>query len=155
MLRGCSRTFRTLILRPCRRVATKLCLGGGFLGTQTHLPPKFSFFLGFRPLYFENDGKCKVCIYVKKKDTEILLFLGDVPRKFFDCGGRVPPAPPPPISTPMRPCVVIRVLFAFKLMQKSCHPKCINQLIFMNTNHTININTPSTIELEKAVMSAN
>ena len=26
-----------------RGVATKFCLGGGFMGTQTHLPPKLSF----------------------------------------------------------------------------------------------------------------
>ena len=45
-----------------RGVATKFCLGGDrFIGTQTHIPQKF------RPLYFENGGKCKIFICVRKK----------------------------------------------------------------------------------------
>ena len=63
------------------------------MGTQTHLPPKFSFssdfghfilkmlidYWGFRARQLrgqfapnsENVGKCKICICVKEKDTEI------------------------------------------------------------------------------------
>ena len=40
-------------------------------GQIRHLISSSMFLLGFRPLYFENGGKCKIFVCVKKRYTEI------------------------------------------------------------------------------------
>ena len=61
-------------------VATKFCLGGRIHGHPKLPTPKIIFFLGFRPLYFENVRLFKKNIRVKKKVAEISSFLGGRPR---------------------------------------------------------------------------
>ena len=44
--------------------------GDGFMGTQTHLPPKFSFSSDFGHFIWKMEN-AKKCIRVKKKDAEM------------------------------------------------------------------------------------
>ena len=67
--------------------ATKFCLGDRFMINQIQLPQFF--ILGFRPLYFENVGKCKKSV---QKKVWNILFLEEVPRWFCNWGTR-PPSP--------------------------------------------------------------
>ena len=66
--------------------------GGRIHGHPNPPTLKIDFLLEFRPLYFENGGKCKIFICVKKKDTEISSFLGARPPLIFQLRGRVPPS---------------------------------------------------------------
>ena len=64
-----------------RGVATKFCLGDGFMGTQTHLPPKFSFssdFGHFISKMLENAKFAHVSIKMILKYYN--FWGGDVPR---------------------------------------------------------------------------
>ena len=55
--------------------------GDGFIGTQTHLPPKLSFYSDFGHFILKNGGKCKIFICVKKKKMlKYHHFWGAVPR---------------------------------------------------------------------------
>ena len=76
--------------------------GVGFIGTQTHLPQKFSFSSDFGHLIWKMLGKCKI-VYVSRKIywNRYLNFWGDRPRGFQKCGGRDPRDPPPPSATPL------------------------------------------------------
>ena len=74
--------------------ATKFCLGGRIHGqwdAQTHLPqnlvsPRISATL------FENVGKCKILMRVKKKFLKYQLGIGGSPPLILDWGTR-PPSP--------------------------------------------------------------
>ena len=50
------------------------------MSTQTN--PKIHFLLGFRPLYFENVGACKIFTRVKKKVAEMRGISSPVPPAF-------------------------------------------------------------------------
>ena len=73
-------------------VVTKFCLGDGFMGTQTHLPPKFSFSSDFGHFNLKMLKNSKFSFVSRKKVPEISSFLGDVPRRFLDWGTH-PPSP--------------------------------------------------------------
>ena len=80
----------------CRGVATKFCLGRGRIHRHPNPPtPKFSFSSDFGHFVLKMMENAKITKCVKKKEAEISSFLGGRPRRFFDCGGRVPPSPPP------------------------------------------------------------
>ena len=68
----------------------------GFIGTQTHLPQKFSFSSDFGHFILKIvDNNAKFSSVSRKNMLKYHHFWGgDVPRWFFDCGGRVPPVPP-------------------------------------------------------------
>ena len=72
--------------------------GVGFIGTQTHLLPKFSFSSDFGH-FFENVGKCKIVYVSRKKYRNIQISGGIVPRGFQKCGGPDPRDPPPPLPS--------------------------------------------------------
>ena len=65
--------------------------GDGFIGTQTHLPQKFSFSSDFGHFIFENSGRCKTFICVKKKHAEISSFLGGTSLADFSTAGDASP----------------------------------------------------------------
>ena len=80
-------------------VATKFCLSGevGFIGTQTHLPPKFSFYSDFGHLIMLKKGNFYT--FHEKKYTEISKFLGNCPPRF----SKIRPDPcDPPSATPLQ-----------------------------------------------------
>ena len=62
--------------------------------------PKIWFFFGFRPLYFENVGKCKKKNISRRKVTETSKFLGGRPPRFLKVRG-----PDPSDPRRRRPCV--------------------------------------------------
>ena len=68
-------------------------LGDGFMGSQTHLLPKFSFSLDFGHFISKMLEKAKFPNVSREKILKCPNFGGDIPRWFFDCGGRVPPSP--------------------------------------------------------------
>ena len=100
-------------IRP-KGAATKFCLWGDrFIGTKTHLPPKFSFSLDFGHFrYFENNVKCKILIRVKKEVTEMSLVSGGTSPADFSTGGDAPPRSPgfrrPCSSRPAPPSLRLR-----------------------------------------------
>ena len=61
-------------------VATKFVLEFGFIGTQTHLPPKFSFSSDFGHFIFKMSENAKFLYVSRKKILEYPNF----------CGGRLP-----------------------------------------------------------------
>ena len=70
--------------------------GDGFIGTQpAHLPPKFSVSSDFGHFILNMLENAKL-LYVSRKK----ILKSDVPRQFFDCGGRVPRPPPPRFRHP-------------------------------------------------------
>ena len=81
-------------------VTTKFCLGVGRIHRhpkptypQNLVSPRIS-----AALFWKCRKNAKIFIFIKKKILKYHNFWGDVPRWFFDCGGRVPV---PPLSTPM------------------------------------------------------
>ena len=81
-------------------VATKFYLGGdGFIGTQTYLPPKFSFSSDFGHFILKMVENAKKIFVSRKKDAEMSYFLGGRPPLIFRLRGTRPPVPP--LSTPM------------------------------------------------------
>ena len=66
--------------------------GDGFIGTQTHLPPKCSFSSDFSYFIWKMVENAKLSC-VKKKGTEISSFLGGRPPLIFRLRGTRPPVP--------------------------------------------------------------
>ena len=98
-----SRSWRS----PSRGVATKFFFGGdGFIGTQTHLPPKISFSSDFGHFILKMVGNAKYSSVSRKKDAKISSFLGGRPPLIFRLRGTRPPVPPP-LSTPMNPAACL------------------------------------------------
>ena len=65
--------------------------GDGFIGTQTHLPQNISFSSDFGHFILKMVENAKFSYVSRKKVKKYHHFWrGDVPRWFFDCGGRVP-----------------------------------------------------------------
>ena len=71
---------------------------GGFIGTQTHIPTKFSFSSDFCHFILKMLKNAKKNTYVSRKKSEISLFLGGRPRCFQKFGDPDPRDPPPPIG---------------------------------------------------------
>ena len=76
--------------------------GDGFIGTETHISPKFSFSSDFGHFFWkwwkmQNFHMCQ-----EKRYWNIIISWGggDIPRWFFYCGGRIPPSPPPRFRRP-------------------------------------------------------
>ena len=69
--------------------------GDGFIGTQTHLPPKFSFSSDFGQFILEMVENAKLSC-VKKNDAEISYFLGGTSPADFSTAGDASARPPPP-----------------------------------------------------------
>ena len=75
--------------------------GDGFIGTQTHLLLKFSFSSDFCHFIWKMVENAEFSYVSRKKILKYHHCWGNVPRWFFDCGGRVPRPPPPRFR---RPC---------------------------------------------------
>ena len=61
--------------------ATKFCLGGdGFMGTQTHVSPKFSFSSDFGHFISKMLENAKFANVSRKKMLKYHNFWGDFPR---------------------------------------------------------------------------
>ena len=67
--------------------------GDWFIGTQTHLPPKFSFSSDFDHFILKMVENAKFS-GVKNKDTEISSFLGGTSPADFSTAGDASPRPP-------------------------------------------------------------
>ena len=83
-----------------RGVATKFLLGVGFIGTQIHLPQKFSFCSDFGHFIKKNVRKCKI-VYVSRKNILKNPNSGGSTPLFSKVRGlrpRDPPPPPPPVG---------------------------------------------------------
>ena len=76
--------------------------GGGQIPRRPNPPAsKIYFLLRFRPLYFENVGKCKIVNVSRKKLLKYSNFWGSSPAVFKSAGVLTPATPPPPSSTPL------------------------------------------------------
>ena len=90
-----SQNFRTLFLPfsdpfssgvgslMLKGIAMKFCLGGGghgFIGTQTHLPPKFSFSSDFGHFILKMVENANFSYVSRKKMMKYHNFWWDVPR---------------------------------------------------------------------------
>ena len=70
----------------CKGVPTKLWLGVGFISTQSHLPPKFSFSSDFGHFILKILENAKIYV-LRKKILKYPNFCGGRPRGFLKCGG--------------------------------------------------------------------
>ena len=93
-----------------RGFATMLRLGDGFMSTQIHLPPKFSFSSDFRHFILKMLKNAKFTYVSRKKILEYHNFWGDVPLIMLLRGS----VSPPPFSTPMTFGDVPTLLYAYR-----------------------------------------
>ena len=63
-----------------RGVATKFYMGDGFMGTQTYLPPKFSFSSDFGHFILKMLENAKFAYVSGKRILKYHNFWGDIPR---------------------------------------------------------------------------
>ena len=76
----------------------------GVIGTQTHLPPKFSFSSNLGHFVLKMLENAKI-LYVKKKYTEMSKFLGGRNPRFSKVGVPTTATPPAPVGdVPARQC---------------------------------------------------
>ena len=93
---GCRRLW---IGVQTRDVSTKFCWGDGFIGTQTHLPPKFSFSSDFGHFILKMMENAKI-VHMGQKKAEISSFLGGTSPQIVRLRGARLPVPPPRFRRP-------------------------------------------------------
>ena len=95
-----------IIQLPARASPRSFDWGVGFIGTQTHLPPKFSFSSDFDYFILKMLENGKLYTFQEQRFRNIHNFWGSSPAVFKSAGVlRLTPAtpPPPPSTKPLTP----------------------------------------------------